>query len=253
MIPTAAGGSRASLARRLISLTDLTRLNESDDESSTRALARLALSGPVKPAAVCLWARCISAAHSVLRDTGIAVCAVANFPGGAAGAAAAAAETCAAIEAGAAEVDGVFPYRALLDGDSRAGLDLVRACREACGGRALLKVILETGQLSSADSIRRAAQIAVDGGAQFLKTSTGKTQPGATPGAARVMLEVIAAAALRGIAVGFKASGGIRSIGDAEGYLGLWDGRFGAGSATAANFRIGASALFEDLLAAAAD
>ena len=167
--------------------------------------------------------------------------------------AAAAAETCAAIEAGAAEVDVVFPYRALLDGDSRAGLDLVRACREACGGRALLKVILETGQLSSADSIRRAAQIAVDGGAQFLKTSTGKTQPGATPGAARVMLEVIAAAALRGIAVGFKASGGIRSIGGAEGYLGLWDGRFGAGSATAANFRIGASALFEDLLAAAAD
>jgi deoxyribose-phosphate aldolase len=253
MMTTAAGGSRASLARRLITLTDLTSLNESDDDSSTRALARLGLSGPVKPAALCLWARCIPAAKSALRDTGIPVCAVANFPGGAAGAAAAAAETSAAVEAGAAEVDVVFPYRALLEGDSRAGLELVRACREACGGRALLKVILETGQLSSDDAIRRAAEIAVDGGAQFLKTSTGKTQPGATPEAAGVMMQVIAAAARRGIAVGFKASGGIRSIGDADGYLQLFDGRFGAGSATAANFRIGASALFKDLLAAAAD
>ncbi len=253
MIPTAPGGSRASLARRLISLTDLTSLNESDDDSSTRALAALGLSAPVKPAAVCLWARCIPAAKSILRDTGIPMCAVANFPGGAAGAAAAAAEISAAVEAGAAEVDVVFPYRALLDGDSRAGLDLVRACREACDGRALLKVILETGQLSSEDAIRRAAQIAVDGGAQFLKTSTGKTRPGATPEAAAVMMQVIAAAALRGNAVGFKASGGIRSIGDAEGYLELFDRRFGAGSATAANFRIGASALFKELVAAAAE
>jgi deoxyribose-phosphate aldolase len=127
---------------------------------------------------------------------------------------------------------------------------LVRGCRAACGERALLKVILETGQLAGADVIRHAAEIAIDGGAHFLKTSTGKTQPAATPEAASVLLDVIAAAAATGRSIGFKASGGIRTIDDAALYLSLYEQKFGAGSAAAANFRIGASALFKELLAA---
>lgn len=249
----AAGASRADLARRLISLTDLTSLNESDDDSSTRALAHLALSGPVRPAAVCIWARCIPAALAMLREAAVPLCAVANFPAGTAAPADAAAETAAAIAAGAVEVDVVFPYRALLRGDSHVGLELVRACREACEGRALLKVILETGQLSSAGNIRRAAEIAVEGGAHFLKTSTGKTRPAATPEAAAVLLEVIETAARRKASIGFKASGGIRSMDDARVYLGLFEQKFGPGSARSSNFRIGASALFKELLAAVAD
>ena len=112
-----------------------------------------------------------------------------EFPSGAAAPDTAAAETAAAIAAGAVEVDVVFPYRALLAGDSRAGLELVRRCRDACAEGALLKVILETGQLSAPDNIRRAAEIAIEGGAHFLKTSTGKTQPAATSEAAAVLLE----------------------------------------------------------------
>jgi len=248
----AASSSRGDLARRLISLTDLTSLNESDDAASVHALSALAGASPVKPAAVCIWARWIPAALEVLRGTGIPVCAVANFPSGAAASDAAAAETAAAVAAGAAEVDVVFPYRALLAGDARAGLDLVRGCREACGERALLKVILETGQLGSADNIRRAAEIAIDGGAHFLKTSTGKTQPAATPAAAAVLFDVIAAAGRRGRSIGFKASGGIRTSDDALVYLALYEEQFGSGSASPGNFRIGASALFKELLAAVA-
>ena len=233
-----------------MSLTDLTSLNETDDAPSTHALARLARSSPVKPAAVCVWARCIPAALEGLRDSGIPVCAVANFPGGAAEPATAAAECTAAVRSGAAEVDVVFPYRALLAGDVAAGLDLVKACRTACGD-ALLKVILETGQLATAQAIRDACDLAIEGGADFLKTSTGKTQPAATAEAAAVMFEAIAAARAGGRPVGFKASGGIRTVSDARSYVDQYEQRFGACSAVAGNFRIGASALFKDLMAVA--
>jgi deoxyribose-phosphate aldolase len=243
--------SRSAQARRLISLTDLTSLSESDDAASVRTLSALARAAPVKPAAVCIWARWIPVALEALEGTGIPICAVANFPHGAGAPDIAAAETAAAVAAGATEVDVVFPYRALLAGDSSVGLALVRGCREACGERALLKIILETGQLLSAENIRHAAEVAVEGGAQFLKTSTGKTQPGATPEAAAVLLEVIAAASRRGPSIGFKASGGIRLIDDAWGYLTLYEQRFGPGSASASNFRIGASGLFKELAAAA--
>src|SRR5882672_1666054 len=242
--PSSADASRAILAQRLISLTDLTSLNESDDAASVQALSLLACGAPVKPAAVCIWARWIPVALDALRGTGIPVCAVANFPGGAAATDSAVAETAAAVAAGAAEVDVVFPYRALLAGDARAGLRLVRGCREACG-EALLKVILETGQLVSAEIIRHAAEIAIDGGAHFLKTSTGKTQPAATPEAAAVLIDVVAAAGRRGQPIGFKASGGIRTIDDALVYLTLYEQKFGPGSASPGNFRIGASALFK--------
>src|SRR5271168_321669 len=136
---TLASASRATLARRLISLTDLTSLNESDDAATVRALSMLARAAPVKPAAVCIWARWIPVALEALQGTGIPLCAVANFPEGAAAPDLAAAETAAAVAAGAAEVDVVFPYRAMLAGDSGVGLALVRGCREACGERALLK------------------------------------------------------------------------------------------------------------------
>ena len=242
--------TRTQWVRRLLSLTDLTSLNDSDDAATVHTLSKLALSAPVKPAAVCIWARWIPAALESLRGSGISVCAVANFPSGAADPAGAAQETAAAVDAGAAEVDVVFPYRALLAGDAGVGLELVRACRQACADRARLKVILETGQLGGADTIRHAAEIAVEGGAHFLKTSTGKTQPAATAAAAAVLWDVIDAAARRGHAVGFKASGGIRTFDDALIYLGGYEARFGEGSATAANFRIGASALFKELLAA---
>jgi deoxyribose-phosphate aldolase len=242
--------SESHLARRLLGLMDLTSLNPTDDAASVSQLAALASTAAGRVAALCIWPQFIPIARSCLRGTGVAIAVVANFPAGAGEAGAAAAETAAAVANGADEVDVVFPYRALLAGDDAAGLELVRACRAACGPRALLKVILETGQLGSAERIRRAAELAIDGGAHFLKTSTGKTQPGATLEAAAVLQEAIAAAKARGIAVGLKLSGGVSSIAQAQAYLELYEKQFGAGSAVPATFRIGASSLISPVLAA---
>jgi deoxyribose-phosphate aldolase len=235
-------------ARRIVSLMDLTSLNETDDEAAIVRLSGLAVSRVGTVAAVCTWAQFMRVARNALRGTRVRVAAVANFPAGMATVEQAAAETAAAIADGADEVDVVFPYRALLAGDAASGLALVQRCRNACGDRALLKVILETGQLGSPDTVRRAAEIAVSGGAHFLKTSTGKTLPGATPEAAAVLLDVIAQSRTSGRGVGLKVSGGIRRFADARDFLDQYELRFGTGSATPANFRIGASTLIGDLL-----
>jgi deoxyribose-phosphate aldolase len=109
-------------------------------------------------------------------------------------------------------------------------------------------VILETGQLGTEKNIRLAAQVAIDGGAHFLKTSTGKTQPGATLEAAAVLLDIIAVYQKRGARIGLKVSGGIRRIEQARAYLDLYEDIFGVGSANASNFRLGASSLVNDIL-----
>ncbi len=233
-------------------MLDLTSLNRDDDAERVGWLCGQAGSGARRVAAVCVWPRFIPIARESLRGTGVAIAVVANFPAGAAAAGPAAAETAAAVAAGADEVDVVFSFRALLAGDPASGLALVQACRAACGPRTLLKVILETGQLGSAEHIRDAAELAVQGGAHFLKTSTGMSSPGATIEAASVLLTVIADAASRGIAVGLKVSGGVRTIPDALAYLALYERRFGEGSANPGNFRIGASSLITPILAALA-
>ena len=240
----------SSLARRLLGLIDLTSLNANDDDASVSTLAALASTPAGRVAALCIWPRFIAVGKKVLSGTGVPIAVVTNFPAGASDVAAAAAETAAAVKDGADEIDVVFPYRAMLSGDDATGVDLVRACRAACGPKVLLKVILETGQLGSAEHIRHAAELAVAGGAQFIKTSTGKTQPGATPQAAEVMIDVIAAAKARGVSVGLKLSGGVGSVADAQAYLELYEKRFGVGSATPATFRIGASSLMKSVLAA---
>lgn len=241
----------AALARRLLGMLDLTTLNESDDGNVIRALAVSAATPAGHVAALCTWARLIGDALTSLAGTAVPVAAVANFPAGASDVRAAAAETALAVAAGAAEVDVVFPWRTYIAGDHGTPQELVRACRDACANRALLKVILETGQLGTPTRIREAADLAIAGGAQFLKTSTGKTQPGATLMAAEVMMDAIAHAQTGGVRVGFKASGGIRTMADAISYLALYERRFGSGSAGPAVFRIGASQLVHELLAVA--
>ena len=238
----------AVLARRLLGMLDLTTLNETDDAQVIRTLAVNAATPWGKVAALCTWSRLIADALASLKGTGVPVAAVANFPAGEPDVRAAVTQTAQAVAAGAAEVDVVFPWRAHLAGDQATPLALVRACREACGAGAHLKVILETGQLATPERIRAAADIAIAGGAHFLKTSTGKTQPGATLLAAEVMLDAIAHAQTRGVRVGFKASGGVRTMAEATAYLALYERRFGAGSAGPAVFRIGASQLVHELL-----
>ena len=118
--------------------------------------------------------------------------------------------------------------------------------RAGATGDGTLKVILESGAVADSATVRELADLAIDGGADFLKTSTGKTARGATLEAAATMLGAIADAGACG--VGLKPSGGIRTFDDAERYLALADGAMGPGWATPATFRFGASGLLDVLL-----
>jgi deoxyribose-phosphate aldolase len=241
-------------AQRMLPLIDLTNLDESADAASIETLCAKAKTpfGPV--AAVCVFPRFVPLCKERLAGSTVRVAAVANFPAGAADLDAAAAEIAAVVADGADEIDLVFPYRAFLAGDRETGKRMVRAARQACrgrtGGAALLKIILETGQLGEAEAIRTAAGDAIDAGADFVKTSTGKTEPGATLQAAQAVLEAIKAARQRRIWAGFKASGGIRTLAEATPYLSLADRLLGAEFVGPATFRFGASCLLNDVLRA---
>lgn len=225
-------------AARIIGLVDLTSLNEEDDDAVVNALCdrTVTVKGPV--AAVCVMPAFVSLAAERLEGTGVRIATVANFPAGEPDVDAAAREVAAAVDEGADEVDVVAPWRAALDGDWGAVSALVSACAAECEH---LKVILETGLHPSPDKTRIMAELALEAGASFLKTSTGKRETGATLDATRILLQV------GGSRAGVKAAGGIRTHADASAYVTLAD-EF-QGEATVASFRLGASGLLDELLA----
>jgi len=171
---------------------------------------------------------------------------VANFPEGRADIERALRDTGEVLRAGAQEVDLVLPWRALAAGDEAACAAVLRAVRRESDGL-LLKVILESGALRTPELIERAARLAIAEGADFLKTSTGKAPTGATPQAAALMLAAIAGDAAARSRVGFKASGGVRSVADAVVYIDLVASMLGDGALMPQRFRIGASALLADI------
>jgi deoxyribose-phosphate aldolase len=232
----------AATARTALACLDLTSLNDADSAADIERLCARAVGAPGRGvvAAVCVWPRFAAQARSLL-PADMAVAAVANFPDGGADIARAVADTRQIALAGAQEVDLVFPWR-----DFAAAPALVAAVRSACPGLRL-KVILETGELVDDDRIGRACRIALAAGADFLKTSTGKTPRSATPEAARVLLGAIAADPAARARVGFKPSGGIRTVADAALYIGLTAEVLGMQAVTPARFRIGASALLNDI------
>ena len=140
-------------------------------------------------AAVCIYPRFIPIARKTLKEQGtpdVRIATVTNFPHGNDDIEIALAETRAAIAYGADEVDVVFPYRALIAGNEQVGFDLVKACKDACAAaNVLLKVIIETGELKEEALIRKASEISIKAGADFIKTSTGKVPVNATPESAR--------------------------------------------------------------------
>jgi len=232
-------------ARRLLAVLDLTSLNDDDDKAGIERLCARAITPFGRVAAVCIRPRFVSLCKDRLADSGVRVATVANFPHGAGDPEAVLLETRQAIAAGADEVDLVFPYRSWLAGERDQARALVNACKQACGSDVKLKVILETGELVTPQHIAAASRDAIAAGADFLKTSTGKTGVGATLAAATVMLAAIKES---GKTVGFKAAGGIRTLADALPYLELAEGIMGSGWTVPATFRIGASALLDDLL-----
>ena len=232
-------------ARIALACLDLTSLNDADSEADIERLCERAHGRHGDVAAVCVWPRFAAFARARLPQS-IAVAAVANFPDGGADVQRALRDTGTIVDAGAQEVDVVLPYRALMAGDTASCSTLLDAVRRACDGL-LLKVILETGVLEDAATIRSAARLALAAGADFLKTSTGKTPVSATLPAASVMLEAIVADPGAHARVGFKAAGGVRSVTDAARYIELVASMLGEAALVPARFRIGASALLADI------
>ena len=238
--------SELEIAKRALPLLDLTSLNDDDDDATVDRLCGRATGAYGQVAAVCVWPRFIARCREALAGSSVRIAAVANFPEGALDIPAAVAEVEAAAAAGAHEVDLVWPYPAWLDGQRTAAGDLVAACKAACGAERTLKVILETGRLRSPENIAAASRDAIAAGADFIKTSTGKTEVSATLEAAEIMLAAIEHC---GRPVGFKAAGGIRTTAQAGAYLALADRIMGLDWARPATFRFGASGLLDDLLA----
>ena len=212
-----------------------------------RSLAARAETPHGNVAALCVWPDFVDLASDLVSGTGVDVATVVNFPGGTDPLAEVVALTRRCVASGATEIDTVVPYRALLSGDERALSEHVEAVRDATGD-ARLKCILETGEIGDEALVRRASQRAIEAGADFIKTSTGKVPVNATPEAARWMLEEIRASGRHG--VGLKPAGGIRTVEEAAAYLALADGIMGEGWATKATFRFGASSLLGNVLAA---
>ncbi|WP_154325334.1 deoxyribose-phosphate aldolase [[Pantoea] beijingensis] len=241
-------------ALRALKLMDLTTLNDDDTAEKVIALCHQAKSPAGSTAAICIYPRFIPIARKTLAEQGtpdIRIATVTNFPHGNDDIDIAVAETRAAIAYGADEVDVVFPYRTLIAGDTQTGFELVKACKAACAeANVLLKVIIETGELQKAELIRQASEIAIDAGADFIKTSTGKVSVNATPEVAEIMMRVIRDKGVKAN-VGFKPAGGVRTAEDAAIYLKLADDILGSDWADARHFRFGASSLLASLLSAA--
>ncbi|MCC8422133.1 deoxyribose-phosphate aldolase [Photorhabdus thracensis] len=238
-------------AQRALSLMDLTTLNDDDTDEKVTALCHQAKSPAGNTAAICIYPRFIPLARKVLREQGtpeIRIATVTNFPHGNDDIEIAVAETCAAIAYGADDVDVVFPYRALMAGNEQIGFDIVKACKEACAeAGVLLKVIIETGELKEASLIRKAAEISIKAGADFIKTSTGKVPVNATLASAEIMIKVIHEMGVSET-VGFKPAGGVRTAEEAAQYLALADRIMGDKWVDARHFRFGASSLLGSLL-----
>jgi deoxyribose-phosphate aldolase len=237
-----------------ITMVDLTTLEGADTPGKVRAMCAKAMhpyAGYPAPsvAAVCVYPDLVAVARQALAGSSVAVAAVATaFPSGRASQAVKLADVRDAVEAGADEIDMVIDRGAFLAGHYGTVFTEIRAVREACAD-AHLKVILETGELATLDNVARASWLAMMAGADFIKTSTGKVAPAATPAVALVML-----AAVRdfeqtaGRRVGVKVAGGIRTAKDAIRYLVLVNETAGPAWLTPDLFRIGASTLLNDLL-----
>ncbi len=230
-------------AKNMISSLDLTSLNHNDTTETITTLCRKAETKYGNVAAICVYPQFISVA---LREApqGVKIATVVNFPEGNSDIKNVEKEIKKAIKSGADEIDAVLPYRQLLSGNEEYCRQYLQMCRNCCEEKTL-KIIIESGELKTTALIKKASQMCIEEGADFIKTSTGKTKVSATPLAANAILEVIKAS---GKNVGFKASGGIKTTEDAKKYLVLVNAILGNARISKKHFRIGASSVLSDLL-----
>jgi deoxyribose-phosphate aldolase len=228
--------------REIISMIDLTSLNAHDNAAAITALCQKATTDLGTVAAVCVYPEFVKLAKRLLQGTAIKVATVINFPTGEEGIEQIIRDTRHALKDGADEIDMVFPYKAYLTGSKTQAINVVEQCRALCSADILLKVIIETGELPDRETIQAISRVVLEAGADFIKTSTGKTATGATPEAANAMLGVICSMQhdYPDKHFGLKVSGGIKTVSDALVYLNM---------AKHMNIplRIGASSLLDEL------
>ncbi|UJF23044.1 deoxyribose-phosphate aldolase [Shewanella sp. OMA3-2] len=231
-----------------ISLMDLTTLNDDDTDQKVIDLCHKAKTAAGNTAAICIYPRFIPIARKTLNELDcedIKIATVTNFPHGNDDIAIAVLETRAAVAYGADEVDVVFPYRALMEGNETVGFELVKACKEECGEDVILKVIIESGELKDPALIRKASELSIDAGADFIKTSTGKVPVNATLEAAEIMLTVISE---KNTKIGFKPAGGVKDAAKTAEFLAIAVRILGEDWISPSTFRFGASSLLTSLL-----
>lgn len=245
----------------IIRMIDLTTLEGADTPGKVQSLAAKALTpdptdlSTPRVAAVCVYGDMVPYAVEALGpDSGVDVAAVATaFPSGRSSRSIKLADTKDAVAAGASEIDMVIDRGAFLSGNVGLVFDEIVAVKEACarpdGTYAHLKVILETGELTTYDNVRRASWLAILAGADFIKTSTGKVSPAATLPVTLLMLQAVRDwHALTGDKVGVKPAGGIRTSKDAIKYLVTVAETTGEDWLDPQLFRFGASSLLNDVL-----
>jgi deoxyribose-phosphate aldolase len=235
-----------------IACLDLTTLEGKDTPDKVRGLCargRSPAPGAPSVAAICVYPNLVPAAVQGLAGSSVHVASVSTaFPSGLSSLDLKLRETHEALESGAHEIDMVIDRGMFLSGRYDAVLAEIVAVKRACGP-ATLKVILEAGELGSYAAIRRACDLALAGGADFLKTATGKIGISSTPPIALVLCEAIRDhARVVGRMAGLKLAGGIRTTKTALGYLALVNETLGPAWLVPERFRIGASSLLDDLL-----
>ena len=238
-----------------LSMIDLTTLEGKDSEGKVKQLcykaSHLHYKHPGLPyvAAICVYPTMVSIAKKELEGTGINVASVATaFPSGMANINAKLDEVKSVVDAGADEVDMVISRGRFLNGDYNYVSDEISQVKDACG-KAHLKVILETGELVTLDNVQMASDIAMEAGADFIKTSTGKVSPAATPPVILTMLQAIQDFQIKtGKKIGMKPAGGIGTAKEAIQYLVMIKETLGDDWLSPNLFRFGASSLANDIL-----
>lgn len=234
--------------KKIVSLIDLTSLNDSDTASSIEILCNKAFIHDTYVAAVCVYPHFVKQVAQFFSGSPVKIATVANFPHGTDSLVVVEKVIEKSIADGAQEIDVVFPYQQYLSGEKSGAYDFVRACKKHCGKTVLLKVILETGVLQDRSLIAEVSRGVVLAGADFLKTSTGKVPVGATSDAVMTMLNVIKDMSHEvSHPVGLKVSAGVRTVEHALHFINIAEQIMGVDWVNPASFRLGASQLIDQL------
>jgi len=238
-------------AEQIIPYIDLTTLNATDGINAVHKITKQAIALQnlhLFPAAVCVYPTLVKQVRLQLPEHISVASVTGGFPAGQTPLKIKIEETRIALEEGANEIDMVINRARLIEGDENYIFDEIAAVKEVCSSK-LMKVIIESGELASENLIRKATQICIQAGADFVKTSTGKSAVGATPEAVRFICEEIAIHKnSNGVSTGIKISGGIATPEDAIHYMKLVSSLLGSSQLVPGLFRIGASRLYDQLL-----